>query len=77
MEVHSQVSYNGYRADYKIISINSIFFYASLIDFSGSEAATPPRQIHFICENNRTIASSDVIRIARDLLLGISGKANL
>jgi hypothetical protein len=68
MEITIQISYKGYRADYKITSLNSVYHHAQLMDFSGLQSEYPPAQINFIRTNNRAIASSDVITVARDLV---------
>jgi hypothetical protein len=74
MEITTQISYNGYRADYKITSLNSICYHAELTDFSGLQMEHPPTQINFIKVNGRAIASSDVIKVVRDLLKKIQTK---
>ncbi|MBO9684526.1 MAG: hypothetical protein J7502_17975 [Flavisolibacter sp.] len=68
MEVSTQISYKGYRADYKITSFNSIIYHAELVEFSGATNEYPPEQFHFVKINDRAIASSDVICIAKDIL---------
>jgi hypothetical protein len=67
MEVSAQVSYNGYRADYKINSFDSTFYHVELINFSGLKTESPPSQFSFIKVKEQIIASSDIITIARDL----------
>lgn len=77
MEITTQISYNGYRADYKITSLNSVYYHAQLTDFSGRQTEHPPTQINFIQVNDRTIASSDVIKVVRDLLKELQTKSYL
>lgn len=68
MEISAQVNYNGYRANYKITSVNSVFYHVELIHFSGFPTENPPTEFNFIKANDQIIASSDVIKIVRDLL---------
>ena len=77
MEISIRISYNGYRAHYKITSLNSIYYHAELIGFSGLQAENPPSPINFIRVNDRVIASSDVIVVVRDLLKEVQTKNNL
>jgi hypothetical protein len=77
MEISTQISYNGYRAGYKITSLNSVYYHAELTNFSGLQSENPPIQINFIKVNNRAIASSDVIRVVRDLLKELQSKTSL
>ena len=72
MEVCTQISYNGYRADYRITSFNFLLFRAELTAFSGFEQELPPKEINFIHDNGRTIASSDVMVVANDILKRIN-----
>jgi hypothetical protein len=68
MEVSTQISFNGYRAYYKITSFNSTFYRAELTEFSGIGTEQPPLTINFIKVNQRPIASADVITLVKDLL---------
>jgi hypothetical protein len=79
MDVSTQISYNGHRANYKITSLNSVYYHAELTDFSGlqTENENPPSQIGFIKVNDRAIASSDVISVVRDLLKELQSKTSL
>ncbi len=77
IQVQIQISHNGYRANYTINSIDSIFFQAELDAFSGQGVENLPEEINFVHDNNRTIASSDVISIAKDLLKEMSSSNNV
>jgi hypothetical protein len=68
MEISAQINYNGYRANYKITSLNSVYYHAELTGFSGLPMEHPPSQLDFIKVNDRAIANSDVITIVRDLV---------
>ena len=48
MEISTQINYNGYRANYKITTLNSIFYHAELTEFSGVDTEIPPSRINFI-----------------------------
>lgn len=69
MEANTQINYKGYRAAYRIVSLDSIYYRAELLNFSGFATENPPPHINFISDNNRAIASSDVINIVRELLI--------
>lgn len=75
MEVNTQINFNGYRADYKVVSLNAVYYQAVLLSFSGITSENPPPQINFVNDNNRAIASSDVIKIARELLIQLRPKS--
>ena len=68
MEISAELNYNGYKANYKITSVNSIFYHAELIHFTWFPTENPPSEFNFIKVNDQIIASSDVIKIVRDLL---------
>jgi hypothetical protein len=67
MEISVHISYNGYRAEYKIDSFNSMFFHAELINYSGLLNEKPPFSLNFIKIDEQVIASSDTITVAREL----------
>lgn len=77
MEVSAQISYKGYRAYYKITTLNSTFYRAELTDFSGVNNDYPPSLINFVRVNERPIASADVIHVVKDLLKQIHAKNSL
>lgn len=68
IEVSAQISYNGYIAGYKVNCFDATFYHAELTDFSGLQTENTPSKIYFIRVNEQAISSSDVIKIARDLL---------
>jgi hypothetical protein len=74
METTTQISYNGYRAYYKITSLNSTYYRAELTGFSGIDTEQPPATISFVNVNQRPIASADVINVVKDLLKQIGSK---
>lgn len=77
MEASAQTSYHGFKASYKITSLNRVRFHAVLTDFSGIRTDVPPVQIDFTYYNckttiinyaQRTIAKSVVVNIANALM---------
>jgi hypothetical protein len=74
MEVKVQIEYKGYSAGYTVFEIASNYFHALLDHYSGTTGNYPPEEVLFILDNNHTIASSDEISIAKNLVSEIRSK---